>query len=149
MKRFILIIAASVLTLSLSAQSNLGITFGNYRITSIQPQSFSSVNGSVALEVTNSSTPFTLSQIRGAVYKNGRRFIEGTAGDIFVASGASTLSIAGTASLCDGVGLLEVLRCFYFDVNDYAIDISLIYTRGGNSTAIEKKNIPLSSFLKR
>lgn len=149
MKRFVLIVAASILAVSLSAQSGLGLTFGNYSITSIQPQSFSSVKGSVSLEVTNASTPFTLSQIRGAVYKNGRRFVEGTADDIFVAKGESRLSISGVASLCEGVGLLDVLRCFYFDVNDYSIDISLVYTRDGHSVPVEKKNIPLSSFLKR
>ena len=100
--------------------------FGGYSITSLRPQSFSSVAGSVKVNVTNDTTSFVMKNISGKVYKLGTPLVQGNAADVFVPHGLSEVGVQGEASLCEGVGFLTILSCLFgFNINDYTADVSM------------------------
>lgn len=125
------------------------ISIGKYSIESIRPENFSSVKGSVSLEVTNAGEGFTVSEITGTVYKEGTPFVKGQASNFHVASGSQQLVIAGCASLCQGASLWSVLGLLFFDPADYAVDIRLkVTTASGEVRVLEKKTLPVEVLLK-
>lgn len=153
MKKLISIVLGAVLLMFFAAQANaqksLGLSVNSYKITSIRPLSWRSVDGAVDLSL-NSATSFRLSGISGVVYKNGRPFVQGKADDLAVKKGSSSLTVRGNATLCNGVGLLDVLRCINFNPSDYSVDVYLTLTlEDGTSVPIVKKGVPLSSILSR
>ncbi len=99
MKRIMAIIAAVLVALTASVEGRAQFSklkFGDYGVKSISPESFSAVKGAVWLEVSNPMEGFTVSEIRGMVYKNGAPFITGTASDFrvpFLTKFCSVISI--------------------------------------------------------
>lgn len=152
MKKIFLVFIAAVISLAASSEccaqfGNLSI--GKYAIESITPESFSSVKGSVSLELTNSGEGFTVSDIQGVVYKEGKSFVTGKANLFHVDKGTRKTAISGRASLCAGVSLWSVLSTLLFDPEDYSVDISLKITMdSGEVKVITKKNMPVKELLK-
>ena len=125
------------------------LSFGKYGVSSIRPESFRAVKGSVWLDVKNPMEGFTLSEITGMVYKKGQPFITGKADDFYVSSGSSRCNIYGRAALCDGVSLWAVLALIAFDPDDYSIDLSVRITLDSGATrVVSKKNFPVRKLLK-
>ena len=103
MKKTIAIIVAVLVALVASVEGWAQFSklrFGDYGVESISPESFSAVKGAVWLEVTNPMEGFTVSEIRGMVYKDGVPFITGSAADFRVSSGTGKVVISGRAALC-------------------------------------------------
>lgn len=153
MKKLFTFIFSAVLVMMFSApayaQKSLGLSINSYNITSIRPQSFRSVNGAVSVSL-NSATSFRMTDITGIVYKNGRPFVQGSASDLSISRGSSTVTVNGTATLCNGIGLLDVLRCISFNPSEYVIDVSLnLHLEDGSIVPIVKKGVPLSSLMGR
>lgn len=125
------------------------MTIKDYGIKSIVPESFSSVRGAVWVEVVNPTETFTVSDISGKVYKEGSPMIQGTAPAFTVGKGESKVEISGAASLCPGASLWSVLGMFFFDPDDYSVDISMTITlASGTKRTVEKKNLPVTALLK-
>lgn len=146
MKRLIYIITvlAFALLSSQNASAQLSkLHFGNYKITSISPRSFRSVAGSGTVVVRNDVNSFTMSNIKGVVYKNDVPFVQGSTSNITVPAGISTVSVSGLASLCPGIGLMDVISCIFFNAEDYTIDISMTVTtdEGEREVALEKISV--------
>ena len=122
--------AVMMLMLAIPAQAQLtNLHFGSYSITSIRPQSFTSVSGSVKVTVTNDTTSFVMQDISGKIYKLGTPMVQGHAADVYVPRGLSEVSVSGEASLCEGVGIWTILRCLIgFNINDYTADVSMTVT---------------------
>lgn len=128
MKRILYVLTIAVLSLvATPAKAQLSrLHFGGYSITSLRPQSFSSVAGSVKVTVTNDTTSFVMKNISGKVYKLGTPLVQGNAADVFVPHGLSEVGVQGEASLCEGVGFLTILSCLFgFNINDYTADVSM------------------------
>ncbi len=125
------------------------LSIGDYGISSIRPESFRAANGSVWLEVGNPMTGFTVSEIQGVVYKNGRRFVTGNAADFHVPSGSSKVTVSGRAALCPDTSLWDVLALLAFDPKEYSIDLSVRITLdSGETRVVSKKNLPVTTLLK-
>lgn len=153
MKKLVSIVLGAVLLMFCAAEANaqksLGLSINSYKISSIRPQSWRSVDGAVDLSL-RSATSFRLSNISGVVYKNGRAFVQGKADDLSVTKGNSSVTVRGNATLCNGVGIMDVLRCINFNPSDYSIDVYLtLILEDGTSMPIVKKGVPLSSILNR
>ena len=152
MKKIFLVFIAAVI--SLAASSECCAQFGNlsickYGVESVVPESFSSIKGSVYLEVANSGEGFTVSDIQGVVYKDGEPFVSGKANSFHVDKGSRKTVISGRASLCAGASLWSVLGVLFFDPEDYSVDISLKITMdSGEMKVITKKNMPVKELLK-
>lgn len=126
------------------------VSFGKYGISSITPKGLRSVAGEAWINVTNFSKPFKVSNIKGLVYKKGKPFVSGTANSFQVASGTKRLPIKGSASLCNGVSLWNVLSLLSFDAKEYAVDVSMtVTTSNGKQKVISKKKVPLTKLLKK
>lgn len=153
MKHFILVVFAAVaaLVFSLDASAQMDkVQVKSYKVTRISPRSFSSVDGSVQLTIVNSGAAFVLSNITGTVYKNGKRFVTGTSKNVTVPKGESVLSISGTATLCPGVSLWEVMKCISFKPSDYTVDAAMrLSVEGGESKLVHAEGLPLGSLLSR
>lgn len=152
MRKFIAILFVSVLTCIASevcrAQFSK-LSFGDYGVSSIRPESFSAVSGAVWLDVTNSMEGFKISEISALVYKNGRSFVSGTANDVYVPSGASRVNISGRAALCSGASLWDVLALLAFNPEDYSVDLTVRITLdSGPSRLVSQKNLPVKTLLK-
>lgn len=152
MRKIVVLIIASVLSLIVSEEclAQFGnISIGKYGIESIAPESFTAMNGSVYLDVTNSGEGFTVSDITGMVYKEGAPFVSGKANLFHVDKGTRKTIISGRASLCEGASLWSVLGMLFFDPEDYSVDISLKVTMdSGEVKVMSKKNMPLKELLK-
>lgn len=152
MKRlFVLILLAAVsLAASVTCKAQFdNISIGKYAVESISPESFSAVKGSVSLEVTNSGEGFTVSDIKGVVYKEGDPFVTGKADLFHVDRGTRKTVISGRAALCDGVSLWAVLGVLFFDPDDYSVDISVKITMdSGETRVLSKKGMTVKELLK-
>ena len=151
MKKFVAAVAAFLLILAFSRDASAQLSnlkFGSYKITSINPQSLRSVAGTVQFACTNSGPGFTMSNITGTVYKKGVAFLNGYSQPVNVRSGATTAVVNGTATLCEGISLWDVLSCVAFNANDYTIDVSMtISTNDGDSRLYTKKGISVADIL--
>lgn len=151
MKKFLTIVFCAILLLAgehgASAQLSR-LHFGSYKINRISLLSLRSVNGEAQAVCTNDSLAFTMSNISGVVYKNGRPFVHGTANPVSVASGTSTVVVKGTATLYDDVTLWDVLSCIAFRPSDYTIDVSMRITNSaGASRSYSRNGISVANLL--
>ena len=123
--------------------------FRNYRITSIVPSGFRSVRGAVEVTLTNDTTAFTMTNIQGIVYRNGRPFVEGVCNDTYVPRGTITVRPTGSVRICDSVSLWTVLRCMVdFDPDEYTGDLSMLITDAkGNQRTYAKEGVPVGKLL--
>lgn len=153
MKKLILIFLAAVVAVSASAGSKgevfSKLSIGQYGINSIWPSGFSSVTGSVWVEIDNAGEAFTVSEIRGTVYREGAPFVTGTAGDVRISKGKGKYTIDGQASLCSGVSLFSLLRLVSFDPKAYSVDMSVVVTfDGGRKETLSVEKLPVAALLK-
>ena len=123
--------------------------FGGYSISSVRPQSFSSVSGSVKVTVTNDASSFVMKNISGKVYRQGTPLVQGHADDIFVPRGLSEIAVKGEASLCEGVGIMSILSCLFgFDINEYTADVSMtIVDNQGHTRHFSEKGMSVAAVL--
>ena len=125
------------------------LSIGKYGIQSVSPEGFSAVNGAVWLEVANPGETFTVSDIKGTVYKDGSPFVKGTAPGFTVLNGRSKVTVSGHAGLCEGVSLWSLFSLVVFEPEDYTVDISMkITTSSGKTRVAQKKGMPLKAPLK-
>ena len=125
------------------------LSFGKYGVSSIRPESFRAVRGAVWLDVNNSMEGFTISEIRGVVYKNGVPFVSGTAGDVYIPSGSARATVSGRAVLCDNASLWDVLALIAFDPDEYSLDLSVRITLdSGQTRVVSKPHMPVAALLK-
>lgn len=145
----LLIAVAGLLATAVPASAQLSsLHFGEYKITGIHPNSFRSADGSASIVCTNSGKKFTMSNIRGTVYKKGTPFVSGYASPVTVPAGKTTLDISGNASLCDGVSIWDLLACIVFRAEDYKIDVAMTITdASGEARLYEKKGINVAALL--
>lgn len=152
MKRFFTVLFLSAVLMLAAGECHAQfskLSFGKYGISSIRPESFSAVNGAVWLDVTNPMEGFTVSDVRGTVYKRGVPFISGSTDRFHVSSGTERCTIRGRASLCEGVSLWTVLGLLYFDPADYSVDLTVRITLDSGATRmVTKKNMPVTALLK-
>lgn len=152
MKRLVCIIV--FLTVALLSADGLRaqfsrLSFGKYGISSISPEGFTAVNGSVWLDVTNPDVGFRLTEIHGTVYKKGTPFVAGKAADVYISAGTGRRTFSGRAQLCSGVSLWNVLSSIAFDPDDYSVDISMRVTLDtGETRVVSQSRLPLRVLLK-
>lgn len=150
--RFIVLFIAAIVALVAAddcAAQFSKMTISDYGVKSIVPESFSSVRGSVWLDVVNPMETFTVSGVAGKVYKNGVPFIQGFTDPFTVVNGSSKVVISGRASLCPGASLWTVLGLLFFDPEEYSVDISVTITmESGATRVVEKNGLPVSVLLK-
>ena len=152
MKKFLLIIVAAAISLAASAGEK-GEVFSKlnvekFGIGSIWPSGLSAVTGSVWVELENGGEGFTVSQIKGTVYRDGAPFVNGSANNVYISKGKGKYTISGKASLCSGVSLLSLLRLFSFDPKAYSVDISVVVTSdSGVSQTLSVEKFPVSALL--
>lgn len=134
----------------LDSYAQLGsLHFGSYRITSILPRSFRSVDGELQVECSNRGQAFVMSDIEGVVYKLGRPFVSGHAGPVTVGKGKTTVVVDGNATLCEGISLWDVLECLAFNASDYTIDVSMTITMAdGRSRHFSRKGMSVAAILR-
>lgn len=153
MKKLILLIFTSVIAFisadECKAQYDT-LKFGDFGITSISPKGFTSVGGAVWVDVENPQVGFKVSEIYGKLYHNGVPMIEGHANDYYVPTGNGKLHITGTASLCPGISILDVLGLLFFNPEEYTVDIKAVITDDGADPVVkEVKDIPILTLLKK
>lgn len=153
MKKLILLVVLSVITFisadECKAQYDT-LKFGEFGISSITPKGYTAVSGAVWVEIGNPQVGFKVSEIFGRLYHNGVPMIEGHADDYYVPSGDSKVTISGTASLCPGISILDVLGLLFFNPEEYTVDIKAIITDDGADPVVkEVKDIPILTLLKK
>lgn len=152
MKRFFAVLVLCVFAFASSQVCHAQfskLSFGKYGVSSIRPESLRAVRGAVWLDVTNPMEGFTVSEIKGAVYKNGVPFIYGSASSFHVPLGTSRVSISGRASLSPTASLWDVLALVVFDPDDYSVDLTVRVTLDSGATRqVAKKSLPVRELLK-
>ncbi len=125
------------------------IRFHSYKITSVVPSTVNSIRGAVEFVLTNDTTSFTMSDIHGIIYRNGKPFVHGFCNDTHVRQGEVTVRPAGTVQLCDSVSLWDVFRNLSdLQLDEYTGDLEMIITDAkGKSRTYSKKGIPVELLL--
>lgn len=126
------------------------LDFVDYGVGSIVPKSLTSVTGDIWVDVINDGEGFAVSEVVGMVYKNGKPFVEGKGGDFRIEPGRSKTTVDGTASIARGVTLLDLFELlFFFDPNDFTVDLSIRITLDSGDTRVESvRNLPVTTLLK-
>ena len=124
--------------------------FGDFGVSSVTPMGAGAVKGAVWVEMENPQVGFWVSKVEGKLYRNGVALIEGHADDYYVPNGTSKLTLKGTATLCPGVSIFDVLGLILFDPTLYTVDIKAVITDDGAEPVIkEVKDIPILTLLKK
>ena len=152
MKRLIAILFVGIVALAASGFCHAQfskLSFGKYGVSSIRPESLRAVRGAVWVDVTNPMEGFTVSEIKGTVYKHGVAFVHGEASDVYVPSGSGRAVISGRASLSASASLWDVLALIAFDPEDYSVDLSVRITLdSGETRVVSKTRMPVAALLK-
>ena len=155
MKKLIAITAALLLALIIAPETNAvskgGVTVNSWQLTSIRPTSFTSVDGVVTLNLTSTRRKTVISQISGTIYKkDGQAFIIGTANDITIPKGESTIQVTGHGSLISYTALLSLLANPSLNPADYTMDVQCMVKTGRRKAhPAELKGVPMSMFLSK
>ena len=125
--------------------------FGGYRITRVVPTSTRSVTGVMEIDCVNDTLAFTMSNISGTIYKDGKAFMRGDLSPIKVPHGSSKVIVdCHYAALADGVNVLDVLRSLSFKPEDYTIDVSTtIIDQKGGKRNVAKQGVSAAQLLKK
>ena len=152
-KRLIVFILAVILGMTWAGDCKAQydtLKFGDFGISSITPKSNTSVSGTVWVDVENPQVGFKVSEIFGRLYHNGVSMIEGHADDYYVPSGSGKLYITGTASLCPGITIADLIVFLFFNPDEYTVDIKANITDDGADPVFkEVNNIPVLTLLKK
>ncbi|MCQ2184076.1 MAG: hypothetical protein MJY62_01535 [Bacteroidales bacterium] len=150
MKKFIFLVVVSLFAWGIPASAQLDkFSFGEHSVTSVRATSFTSMDGTVSLVVNNAGHKLTLTSISGMVYKKGTPFLIGTADDIVIPQGSSTVNVVGHASLPSMSALFTLIQDPTIDPAAYSIDVKFEIKRRMGTKVCEYKNIPLSRILKK
>lgn len=152
MKRLLAILVVCVLAFASSEVCHAQfskLSFGKYGVSSIRPESLRAVRGAVWVDVTNPMVGFTVSEIKGTVYKKGVPFVYGSASDVHIPLGTRRANISGRASLSPSASLWDVLALIVFDPEDYSVDLSVRITLDtGETRTVSKSRMPVTALLK-
>ena len=152
MKRLLAILVVCVLAFASSEVCHAQfskLSFGKYGVSSIRPESLRAVRGAVWVDVTNPMVGFTVSEIKGTVYKKGVPFVYGSASDVHIPLGTCRANITGRASLSPSASLWDVLALIVFDPEDYSVDLSVRITLDtGETRTVSKSKMPVTALLK-
>lgn len=152
MKRLFAILVVCVLAFASSEVCHAQfskLSFGKYGVSSIRPESLRAVRGAVWVDVTNPMVGFTVSEIKGTVYKKGVPFVYGSASDVHIPLGTRRATITGRASLSPSASLWDVLALIAFDPEDYSVDLSVRITLDtGETRTVSKSKMPVTALLK-
>lgn len=155
MKRTVAIVAALLVMLvtapGAAAQILSNLHFNGYRITKVMPTSTRSVTGAMEIECQNDSLGFTMSNISGTVYKDGKPFLRGDLSPIKVPHGSSKVIVdCHYAALAEGINILDLLKSISFKPQDYTVDVSTtVIDTKGNKRLVAKQGVSASQLLTR
>lgn len=150
MKKIIALAIAALISLSILPQASAQFSklkFGSYKIESVSPTSFTSLDGVVSLVVDNTGRRFTVSNISGIAYSNGTPFVIGTAEDFTVPAGSSVLKLKGHAGLQSMSALFALIANPTINPANYTVDIKCDITQRRKTRTVEVKGLPLSAIL--
>lgn len=152
MRKLFAIVAVAVVSLAAclgaSAQSS-NLSIGSYKVKSVKPTSFTSVDGTVTINLANSGAKITITEISGIVYKGETPFMIGTADDIVIPAGESSLNVVGHCSLSSMSGVFALIANPTIDPAAYNADIYCKVRYKGKTREVDMKKVPLSTFLSK
>lgn len=125
------------------------LKFGKYGVEKIRIKSRKSGTGQAWVMTENADKTFVMSDIKGTVYKNGVPFVTGSCEPVKVLAGSSKVVVDGKAQFCDGVSLMDVLKCVNLNVEEYTIDISMTVFNADTIREVTKTGIELKRLLKK
>ena len=153
MRRFVLLLVVSVVSFLSSGECKAQydvLKFGDFGVSVVTPMGPRAVKGAVWVEVENPQVGFTVSKVEGRLYRNGVALIEGCADDYYVPNGNTKLTLTGTATLCPGASIFDVLGLILFDPTLYTVDIKAVITDDGAEPVVkEVKDVPILTLLKK
>jgi len=139
-------LVAMGMSISASAQMS-NLSFLSFKVKSVKPTSFTSVDGIVTLSLVNSGSKITVTEISGIVYKGETPFMIGSAEDIVIPQGEVTLNLVGHCSLSSMGGVLALIADPTINPEAYNVDIACKIRYKGKEREAEVKQFPLSAFL--
>ncbi len=127
-----------------------GLGIVDYKITSVWPDSFREVSGSVDVTISNDGTERTVKGIYANVFRNGAAFASGTCSDVNFVKGTKVYALDGTVKLADGVSVWTAIgAALSFTPSEYVVEVTMtmIHESGEVETVVRK--VPATRFLSR
>lgn len=147
-KLLLSLILASVLS-SCSKVGNLSVT--DYKVVSASAESMRSFNGEVSFTVENRGGGMKFDFVKGDLLLDGRHVATFSAAGFEVPGKTiSEVPVSGNLRVDDAVGLsLIVGLARNFDVNRFTVNLETDVRMGLFKKKIKKKNLPLSSLVRK
>ncbi len=149
MKRLYILLVAVLACVVMNAQTSpfAGLKIVNYKITSVWPESFREVRGSVDVTMDNTHTQRVASNIRANVYRNGNAFVSGICSDVTFLKGQNKYTLNGMVKLADGISVWNAIgAAFTFDPNEYIVEITMMMTHEDGRTETIVRKVPATRF---
>ncbi len=133
------------------AQYFTGFSVNSYKISSVWPNSFRSVSGSVTASIGNTGDTRAMSGIVATVYRNGKAFAHGNCADVTFYKGTSSYVLNGVVELATGVTIWDAIgAALSFNANEYTIDFNVDITHpDGKVDHVVRAGMPLGHYLRR
>ncbi len=149
MKKFIVFLTAVFACVIMAAQTSpfAGLRILDYKITSIWPESFREVRGSVDVTFGNTESKRVVRSIRANVSRNGSPFASGVCSDVTFLKGTNKQSLDGRVKLADGVSVWSAIGAVLsFNPAEYTVEISMVMTHETGGTETITRTVPATRF---
>lgn len=101
----------------------LNLKLISYKIASFNPSTF---DVTLIVTIQNDTTDYIITNILGTIYKNNKPFIIGSASELGVQEGVSTISVLCRVNRCKGISFFNLLGSILtFNPQKYTADISV------------------------
>lgn len=129
------------------------LEFTSFRISSVKPQGFASVEVVVQVGINNPRSSFEVREMRGSARLNGVPLMSLSA-DMLSVSGKceDVYTVPVYGEIASGFNVFDLLQSFdsKFNADDVTVDFSgILSKRGGSGRKVEMKDIPLSKILRK
>lgn len=149
MKKLFVFLVAVFASVILAAQTSpfAGLKIQGYKITSIWPQSFREVRGSVDVSISNTETVRVVRNVRANVLRNGSPFASGVCSDVTFLKGTNKYPLTGRVKLADGVSVWAAIgAALSFNPAEYMVEISMMMTHETGKTETITRTVPATRF---
>jgi len=118
------------------------------KVTSLRPNSFSSLSATVTVNLTSEREDTEISNISAIVYsKDGSKFVNAVANPVLVRKGTTTVAVSGTGTLTQNVSFFSFFRNISLDPASYTADvICTVKTGDGEPHQVEMKGASIGQY---
>jgi len=123
------------------------VSIKSYNIKSIYPTSLKSLKGTISVEIQSSHSALTLTDIKGVVYDGKTPIVYGSAKDMVLPAGVSTVEISGEAFIYPGTSTRTAILAAMNNMSEltFTATCTIKDNKTGSKHTVTKKNVKVKT----